>query len=99
MVKQAVLVKQVAYRLESRVLGWINALARRTGAFSIASHRVADRAQYDLSVDVAPPGAKRKVRLLVETKARVTPQMALGVLERVASRHPNEVPLLCSPSI
>src|SRR5437016_782416 len=89
----------MAQALESRVLGWIDAIARQTGAFTVASHQSADRAEYDLTVDVVPTGAKRKVRLLVAARARVTPQLALGVLERVSSQRPNEVPLLCSPSI
>ena len=89
----------MAHRLESRVLGWIDAAGRKTGAFSVASHRIVDRAEYDLVVDVAPTGAKSKVRLLVEAKARVTPQIALGALERATPHRPNEVPILCSPSI
>ena len=53
-------------------------------------------ATYDLAIELVPTTGGRKVRLLVEAKERVSPLLAIGILQRMAEASAKGVPTLCT---
>jgi hypothetical protein len=105
-VKIAFLVKIMRSRLAKSVVEWFRAVGVRTGAYRVAgveqipnatSGRT--RTACDLAVELVPTAGGRAIRLLVEAKERVSPLLAIGILQRMAQSPAKGVPTLCSPII
>jgi hypothetical protein len=96
----------MARDMVTAAIAWLHALAERTGAFTISDvqrlrvgRRKTHQSPWDLAVQVSPAGSSRTVRLLVEVQERLTPLVAIGILERMTAAPASGVRTLCSPSI
>ena len=82
------------------VVEWFRAVAARTGAYSVAKvEQIApgrSRGTCDLAIEVVPTTGGRAIRLVVEAKERVSPLLAIGILERMAESSAKGMPILCS---
>ena len=85
------------------VAEWFRAVAARTGAFRIAKvERFSEAASgttpasYDLVIEVTPMAGGRATRLIVEAKTRVSPLLAIGILQRMTESSVEGMPTLCS---
>ncbi len=100
-VKMALLVKIMGSRLDNSVVAWFRAVAARTGAYTVAkvehvSSRTSSGATYDLAIELAPAVGGRAIRLVIEAQERVSPLLAIGILQRMAESSPKGVPTLCT---
>ena len=89
--------------LAKSVVEWFRAVAARTGAYSVAKVEQIPNAgpgrscaTCDLAVELVPTADGRAIRLLVEAQERVSPLLAIGVLQRMAESSATGVPTLCS---
>jgi len=89
--------------LVKSVVEWFRATAVRTGAYRIVkveeianTTRGSVRNSYDLAIQLVPTNGGRQIRLLIEAKERVSPLMAIGILERMAGSRAKGIPTLCS---
>ena len=79
------------------VAQWLEKLANETGLFHIVqTERL--HGEYDLRV-VLQSDADRQVTLYVEAKSRVTPKLALGVLDGLSKVPPDGHAILCTYSV
>jgi len=88
--------------LAKSVVEWFRAVATRTGAYSVAkvewlSNSALDecRAKYDFAIDLVPAAGDRAIRLLVKVQERVSPLLAIGLLQRMAEPLAKGAPTLC----
>lgn len=51
---------------------------------------------FDLAVELAPTAGGRAIRLVVEAQERVSPLLAIGILQRMTESLARGVPTLCS---
>lgn len=96
----------MARHVTDSAIAWVHALAEQTGAFSVNSaerlrdaRRKNSQSPWDLAVDVSPAGSRRTFRLLVEVHERLTPLVAIGILERMNGARAQGIRTLCSRSI
>lgn len=83
---------------------WLRRLSAETKAFrvvSVAEHRPIGTGgmDWDVIVTLAPRSDKRRVKLFVETKSRLSPQTALAVFSRTALLPSDGYLMACSPYI
>ena len=89
--------------LAKSVVEWFRAVAVRTGAYSVAKVDQISNAAHgptrgtcDLAIELAPTAGGRAIRLVVEAQERVSPLLAIGILQRMAESSAKGVPTLCS---
>ena len=88
--------------LAKSVIEWFRAVAARTGAYTVAKVEQisnaasgSSRTTCDLVIELVPT-AGRAIRLVVEAQERVSPLLAIGILQRMATSSVKGVPTLCS---
>ena len=54
------------------------------------------RGRCDLAIELVPTVGGRTIRLVVEAQERVSPLLAIGILQRMAESSAKEVPTLCT---
>ena len=89
--------------LAKSAVEWFRAVAVRTGAYSVAKVDQISNAAHgptrgtcDLAIELAPTAGGRAIRLVVEAQERVSPLLAIGILQRMAESSAKGVPTLCS---
>ena len=89
--------------LARSVVEWFRAVGTGTGAFGVAKTEQAPKAKSGsngascgLVVEIAPAASGRSIRLAVEAQERVSPLLAIGILQRMAQSSAKGVPTLCS---
>jgi hypothetical protein len=89
--------------LENSVVQWFRVVAARTGAYSVAKveqvpHAAStrNRPTGDLVIDLLPTACEEAIRFVVEVQERVSPLLAIGILQRMVESPPEGVPTLCT---
>ena len=91
------------FSLAKSVVEWFRAVAARTGAYHVAKAKQISNAApgrspavCDLAIELEPACGGRAIPLVVEAQERVSPLLAMGILQCMAESPAKGVPTLCT---
>jgi len=82
---------------------WIRRLGVETGAFDVVTIVEESRSRRDsyweYIVTIAATPEIRQLRLFVETRSQLSPQLAIAAFQKLRMVPPDGLPILCAPSV
>lgn len=89
----------MARDLTNEAITWIQRLGRETEAFEVIGHECEPEHWSDVVVNIQPIGLPSIIKLLVETRSRLTPREAMALAPLLSRPGEPGIPVVCCPFI